>query len=336
MMSDDPWKDIQPPSGLDAVSAKRVDPEVRWNFFWGRALDRKCLFVLSHSSETAPQGRLPILKGVEITDVARGAGTDRLLIFKLTEDVHRDIFERLCRDIVASTGRAETEKEAVSLCLARTWRWHHLLRGGADGRLSLEEQKGLVGELLVIERYLLQCLSARDSLDCWRGPLGAPKDFEIGRLGIEVKARRGAATPHIAISSADQLDTTGVDELLLLVVELDRAPLDTAQSFTLTDLACRVRDRVVVLDPSLEENLDRLLFAVGFDWLDDYSDTPMVEGATRLFIVSDAFPRLAASQLPSGISHVRYSIALQDCVPFAVPLDRLAAAIQARRNDSGT
>lgn len=334
-MSDDPWKDIAPPIGLDAVSAKRVDPDVPWNFFWGRAVDRNCLFVLTHATESAPSGRLPNLRGVEISDVNRGTGTDRLLIFKLIDDAHRDIFERLCRDIVASSGRATSEREAVALTLARTWRWHHLLRGGGEGRLSPEEQKGVAGELLMIERHLLKVLSPREALDSWRGPLGSPKDFEIGRLCVEVKARRGAASPHIAISSADQLDMAGVDELFLSVVELDLAPLGTPQSFTLTELAARIRNVLVLADPGLEQPLDRLLAAAGFDWNDDYSDAPLIEGGSLLFRVVPAFPRLSASALPSGIVNVRYSIALQDCVPFVSEPDSLVAAIRARRNVGG-
>ena len=334
-MTEDPWKDIAPPNGLDAVSAKRVDPEIPWNFFWGRAIDRKCLFLLAHAPESAPVGQLPNLKGVEISDVTRGTGADRMLIFKLIEDAHRDIFERLCRDVVACAGRAQSEREAVTLTLARTWRWHHLLRGGRDGRLSLDEQKGLAGELLLIERHLLKCLSPREALDAWRGPLGSPKDFEIGRLCVEVKARRGAASPHIAISSADQLDTAGVDELFLYVVELDQAPADTFQSFTLSDLAARTRDRLLEADASVGELLDRLLAAAGFDWLDDYSDVRWIEGASRIFRITEGFPRLSSSTLPSGIANVRYSISLQDCVPFVTADDGLIAAVKARRNVGG-
>jgi hypothetical protein len=334
-MTDDPWKDIAPPSGLDAVSAKRVDPDIPWNFFWGRSLDRKCLFVLAHAPESAPVGQLPKLKGVEITDVIRGASVERLLIFKLIEDAHRDIFERLCRDVVACAVRAQSEREAVALTLARTWRWHHLLRGGRDGRLSLEEQKGLAGEVMLIERHLLKCLSPREILDSWRGPLDSPKDFEIGRLCVEVKARRGAATPHIAISSSDQLDTAGVDELFLSVVELDQAPADTFQSFTLSNLAIRVRDRLLQIDVSVGDLLDRLLAAAGFDWLDDYSDTRLIEGASSMFRVTEGFPRLSSSAMPSGITHVRYSIGLQDCLPFIVEPDNLIDAVKARRNVDG-
>lgn len=334
-MSDDPWKDIAPPTVVDAFKAKRVDPDLRWNFFWGRALDRKCLFVLAHSPESLPPGKLPNLKGIEITDMPRGAGADRVLVFKLLESAHRDIFERLCRDIVAGAGRAASEPEALALTLARTWRWHHLLRGGSDGKLSPEEQKGLAGELLVIERFLLQCLPPNEVLNAWRGPTGSPKDFEIGRLSIEAKARRGAATPQVAISSADQLDTAGVDELYLYVVELDQAPTGTVLSFTLTELAARVRDRMLQTDPGITDVLDPLLVSAGFDWLDDYSDSRWEEGASRLFLVAETFPRISASLLPSGIDNVRYSVSLQDCVPFLIDENALVEAVRARRNGGG-
>ncbi|WP_316195587.1 MULTISPECIES: PD-(D/E)XK motif protein [unclassified Bradyrhizobium] len=334
-MSDDPWKDIAPPATVDAFSAKRVDPDIPWNFFWGRALDRKCLLVLAHAPESLPTGKLPKLKGIEITDVPRGAGAERVLLFKLLEDTHRDIFERLCRDIVGCATRAASEREAVALSLARTWRWHHLLRGGLDGKLSPEEQKGLAGELLVIERLLLQCLSPSEVLDAWRGPLGSPKDFEIGRLCLEVKARRGAATPQIAISSADQLDTAGIDELYLYVVELDQAPADTFQSFTLTELAARVRDRLLLGDAGVADVLDRLLAATGFGWLDDYSDSRWVEGQSHIFRLADGFPRLGSSSLPPGVTNVRYSISLQDCVPFVIDDCGLIDAVRARRNGGG-
>jgi hypothetical protein len=335
-MTEDPWKDIAPPRSQDAVSAKRVDPDIAWEFFWGRALDRKCLFILSHAADSAPAGKLPVLKGIEISDLARGDNVDRMLLFKLNEDTHRDIFEKLCRDIVASAGHAASEREAVAVTLARTWRWHHLLSGGTDGKLGLEEQKGLAGELLLLERHLLSCLSPREALDAWRGPLGSPKDFEIGRVCAEVKARRGAATPHIAISSADQLDTAGVDELFLYVVELDQAPSDTVESFTLSDLAARIRDRLLQADASIGGLLDRLLAAAGFDWLDDYSDVRWVEGGSRLFRVADGFPRLSSSALPSGLSNVRYSVSLQDCAPFMVEDSGLVEAVRARSNGGGT
>ena len=173
----------------------------------------------------------------------------RILALKLLDPGQQDIFHTLCRDIISVAAQAESEAEAVSVALMRTWRWHHLLRGGGGTLLSLEEQKGLIGELLVLERVLLPSVEASAAVTAWRGPLGSPKDFEIGRVAIEVKARRGGATPSIAITSEDQLDETGVDSLFLYVVDLDEGPEDATNGLTLKDVTDRVRERLYSLDP---------------------------------------------------------------------------------------
>ena len=108
-----------------------------------------------------------------------------------------------------------------------TWRWHHLLRGGRGTLLSPEEQKGLLGELFVLERLLLPSMDASSAVTAWRGPLGAPKDFEIARVAVEAKTHcwccHTVSLNHICSS---QLDERGVDSLFLHVVELDEAPTD--------------------------------------------------------------------------------------------------------------
>lgn len=322
----DPWKDLTPPPAASAINARRVDENNPWRFFWARAMDGKCLLVLQHTPESSPKKRLPSLKGVELA-VADGDGQHgRMLVFRLLESRHRDLFHQLCIDIVAAGASARTEPEAIELAVARTWRWHHLLRGGAGGRLSEEEQKGLIGELLVLERHLLPHLSLADSLAAWRGPLGAPKDFEIGRIGIEAKARRGAATPHVLITSEHQLDGVGCDLLFLHVVDLSRAPEGATEAFTVSDAVHRVGNRMA-LDNAATERYEALLTATGFRWEDDYSDFQWVEGLSRIYDVADGFPRVTAKEIATGISNVRYSLSLIECERFVVEARLLDEAI---------
>ena len=94
----------------------------------------------------------------------------------LLDSTQRDIFQTLCEDIIsAAARRPKSEAGAVSAALSRTWRWHHLLRGGRGTLLSPEEQKGLLGELFVLERLLLPRMDASSAVTAWRGPLAAPK-----------------------------------------------------------------------------------------------------------------------------------------------------------------
>lgn len=318
MMKSDPWDSLDPPKVSESINARRVDAGLKWGLFWAKSVEDKCLFVIQHDRESAPKGRLPRLEGIDVKEAAGSGGDGRILVFTLNESIHRDLFHSLCLDIVACVSTAEDEKEMVHKALARTWRWHHLLRGGRDQRLSLEEQKGLIGELVFFERHLLKVLKAADVVAAWVGPLGAPKDFEIGRACIEVKTRRGGATPHVQVSSESQLDESGLDALFLFVIDLDRAPADSGTGLTLTELVSRVRERVEQSDAASVVAFDNVLAAAGFRWTDDYSDMRWVIGSVHAYRVTGGFPRLAASAIPVGVSGVRYSIALCQCDPFGV------------------
>lgn len=315
MTSDDPWSDLEPPVASDIINARRVDGKLRWGFFWAKGVDRRCLLILQHEPASSSNAPLPRMRGIEVSESDPDDGGPRMLSLKLVEAQHRDIFLTLCKDVVSASSTAETEQAAVATFLARTWRWHHLLRGGGDGRLSAEEQKGLIGELLVLKNTLAPDVGIRDAVKAWRGPTGAPKDFEVGRICVEVKARRGAARPFVAISSEDQLDPDGTDALYLYVVELDVAPDNVSTAFTLTDIARQGRD-LVDSDHAAIEIFEQLLAASGFLWDDDYSDFRWIAGPHRLFRVCDGFPSVTRAKAGPGVSRIRYEVALPECEPF--------------------
>lgn len=322
-MSHDPWSDIQIPASTASLNTRRVEAEGKWDFFWARSVDRRCLLVLFHTAKATPKRRLPLLRGLELQVVKTNSVDKRMLVFRLLDNAHRDIFHQLCRDIVSGTQGTMTEKEAVDLALVRTWRWHHLLRSRKGGVLSLEQQRGLIGELLVLENYLLPNLTALDAVAAWQGPLGATKDFELGRLCIEAKTRRGATVPHIVISSEHQLDSEGIDELFLYVAELDSISGDTGNGFSLTELVSRIRATVAEAESEVLEAFEIRLAAVGFRWEDDYSRPLWAVGKSHLYLVTDKFPRIVSWGLKSGITNVKYSIALAECESFKCPSERL-------------
>ena len=316
-MSDDPWRNIPRPDEGDAVNSLRVDASLPWDFFWARGHDNRIMLTLRHDSGVVSQVKLPILRQIEVVDWPKSADGRRTLVIRLLESSHRDIFLTLCRDIAEAAARASSEAEVLDLAVRRTWRWHQLLRAGSDRRLTPDEQRGLAGELMVLQRYLLARLPAAACVAAWTGPTDAPKDFEIGRIAIESKARRGGATPYIAISSEHQLDTTGVDRLFLHVVPIDRSPDSVVGSVTLPELADSLRRRIESTDPGARERFDALLLAAGLLPEHNYDDFRWVAGESRVFEVRDKFPRLSATDLPRGVSSLRYSIALTACEPFA-------------------
>ena len=69
------------------------------------------------------------------------------------------------------------------------------------------------------------------------------------------------------------------------------------------------------------------LNATGFDWNDDYSDTPWLIGDISLFEVLQGFPRITPPMFLPGVEDVRYAIALSRCESFRVDTTILARAI---------
>lgn len=316
-MRTNPWQDLEGPSVASAVNARRVDERHRWDFFWGRDAQGKYLLILNHHLEPEQIGPIAHLKDIEVVSVPKDACGRATLLFKLLDTPQSGIFYTLCRDVISSTETCDTEEAAVKIALRRMWRWHYLLRGSAGGRLPMEAQKGLIGELLVLENFLLPRLHAHDVVEAWGGPMGAPKDFEIDRIGVEVKARRGGATPLIAISNEFQLDDEGIGGLFLFVVELNVAIAD-GDGFTLAEIASRLHGRICEDDPVAAEDFERRLYATGFCWEDDYSDSRWLWGGTHIYSVAEGFPRITASQAAGGVRNVKYSISLPDCADFIV------------------
>ena len=332
--TEDPWKEIMPPDRAATVSAKRVDPSLSWDMFWAVEADRTCLLILQHRKETRPPRRLPKLRGLQVEAYSADQGPHDRLIVRLKDREQREIFHRLCLDIIAATGSAKTEEQAIARFLTRTWRWHRLLMGGRDGRLSDEEQKGLIGELVVLEKHLIPVLGISTAVRCWKGPLGTPKDFEIGRTCIEAKARRGTATPHVKISSEHQLDSADSDNLFLHVTEITAATDDTGDPVTISKIVERLHAIIADQDPATVDLFEALLAAIGFDWDDDYSDKRWLIGREDLFEVRDDFPRITPFMYPGGVSDLRYSISLPDCEPFRVDIENLIAAISGGCDDN--
>ena len=328
MTTEDPWTGINPSSENAAINARRI-PDTgthTWGLYW--ALDRQhhCLLILQHQAKPLSSRRLPKLRGLRVETQPAEAQPGERLIIRLTDREQREVFYRFCTDIVDATRLSTTDEEAVERFLLRTWRWHRLLRVGVDGRLSQDEQKGLIGELCVLEHQLVPTIGPADAVRAWSGPLGAPKDFQVGRIGIEAKTF-SPHSPVVRVSSAEQLDTSGTAHLFLYVVEVSSALGDSA-SVTVRDVASRVYNLIASSDMAAAIQFEECLIATGFEWKHDYSDNPFSIGHPFVFEVLPEFPRIAPSMFRPGVERVRYSVVLSHCEGFRVDMTVLAKAIR--------
>ena len=332
MTTDDPWNSIAPPLRNSLISARRVNSTTPWGLYWAVDVERNLLLILQHRKGVRRAGRLPKFRGLRVETLPADLGSDERILIRLMDREQRDIFLRFCRDIVDSTILAVTEEQAIERFLARTWRWHRLLQGGHDSRLGDEGQKGLIGEMLVLERHLLPTLGALDAVRCWTGPLGTPQDFEISRVHVEAKAR-SSSTPRVSISSEFQLESNSADTIFLHVTDVVIATDATENACTLTDLAKRTRSVIAEYGMVAVDLFEERLDAVGFNWTDDYSDKLWLIAGESLYEVREGFPRITSSMFPAGVGNVRYAISLPDCEAFRIDPMLLERTVKEISND---
>ena len=315
MADNSPW------SGLVFDEARRVDKRGRHDFFWAVVENDNVALTLVLPEDTERILPLPKIRSLDVS--YRRLGARNALIVALRDPEQIDLFANLCRDIVSAGEQGETVDEALDRAVRRTLRWHHLLRGGASERLSIEEQRGLIGELQFLQ-FLCAEIGAEAAIEAWRGPEDGAKDFELDGMCAEVKARRGAARPQVQISSEDQLADVADAEVFLVVHDVDAAV--KPEGMTPTDHVQVVEDMYRSATMSAYGTWERLLAATGFDWEHDYSDRRWTVGKRAVFRVQDGFPRIPAP-VAMGVLNVRYSVALDACAGFVVEDDELLAAV---------
>lgn len=317
-MTDDPWAGL----AYGGIDARRVTPSGQQDFFWVLSGDSEPGLLLRLAGDTEEVAPLPKLRNLDLG--YRHIAGKRSLLLVLRDPEQRELFASLCRDIVRAGETAVDNADALRRCIRRTMRWYHLLRGGRNSVLSLEEQRGLIGELRFLT-HLIDLVGPRAAIEAWKGPFGSSKDFELGACLIEVKARRGASKPHVQISSEDQLADVPDCRLFLLVSPVDA--VIKPHGMTLSDQVDELDQLFSVAEPESCELWEEAIVATGFDFDDDYSDRRWIIGKPHFYEVVQGFPRVTPP-IPQGVSAIRYSIGLDACAPFYIETDHVDGLIR--------
>lgn len=162
-------------------------------------------------------------------------------------------------------------------------------------RLSEEQQRGLLGELLLLERLLQEHGPA--ALEWWLGPAAEQHDFACPSYDLEVKTTSAEKRRH-TISGVDQLKPNPGRPLWLVSIQVTRA--GGAEGRTLAELVARVR--------SLAPGDDRLVAALHeVGWRDEdadlYTRGHLLRSTPRAYLVDDGFPAITSERIRSAVPH---------------------------------
>lgn len=135
--------------------------------------------------------------------------------------------------------------------------------------LSPEEQRGLLGELIVLENLLDN--GTASLVGGWLGPSGSLHDFETDDWHIEVKTSI-KANPTASIHPLSQLDPTDMP-FHLIIVKIRRG-----EEMTLPNKIQQLRNHQHIRgSPSASSHFDSMLLEIGYAPSDDHHYTAQYE-----------------------------------------------------------
>ena len=270
-----------------------------------------------------PEQVVPDGRGFSVTTDRSGA--DDFVRIASTDSSLSLLFLKLVDYVLERTAQTDGSLDPASLLVTAISEFKRFSQR-KPGRLSEDEIRGLLAELLLLIR-LQGGNPARtwDVFDSWGGPFGAVHDFEFAAgNALEVKSTHRPPT-EVRISPPAQTSPLpdGVD---LLVLPLERVGLDTGAELRFVDVVNEVGALASAHGGDVVEVWESALIALGLDITDEYYEQwRFVTGDWLRFVVSDAFPRIDADAVPSGIVKVAYSLRLDALVAFAANFDELQA-----------
>lgn len=256
-------------------------------------------------------------KGVEIFPVETDDFCE-LNIYLLDNDL-KDIFSLFIQNILEDIAESVTENEAVTKTLNVISKWKKLFDKINFNGLSIEQQKGLIGELLFINHLLDNQKSSTNILNAWTGPDFEDKDFVFGGIGIEIKLT-SSKYPKIKITNEGQLDSQNLNRLYLILYTVEDVK---ENGFSLNSLIEQTQQKFSANIDELKFFKERLMLLGYFEEHKDHYNKMYSLKKNYSYSVSEKFPKIIKSQLPIGVYNTSYFIELSAVENFSVEIEEI-------------
>ena len=239
-----------------------------------------------------------------------------ILIFKLLNFEHKDIFAVLCEDLIMSIANETNEKKIIREVLNRFEKWKSLFsKIGLQG-LKPEEQRGLYGELYFLRKFLRKNNDFISVVNTWIGTAKEVRDFQSNSWAVEVKTTHGNNHQKVHISSERQLDISNLENLFLYHISLEQ--LQNSDE-TLNDIVDSVSEILRTETISLNKFKSKLYEVGYFDLQRNlYENIGYRIRQDDYYKVENDFPRIEENDIRPGVGDVKYSIILSQCTPFVL------------------
>ncbi|HMQ69805.1 MAG TPA: PD-(D/E)XK motif protein [Ignavibacteria bacterium] len=279
----------------------------------------RLLYIKLDSNHDIITDNLPQFSGLEISITVTSLGEfNNLEFIKFTQSIPNtdNIFELVISDVCDNIVRLQ-DRVNLNATLTRVLNdWKIFFEKQENEILSIESQKGLVGELHFLRDYLFQKYSFSESLFYWTGSERTNHDFQIIGNAVEIKTTSGKQHKKFTVSSERQLDITGLEHLYLSIFSLNLH--SNMPDRTLPALIRKIHS-VIQDDPIALFQFQLKLVKYGYnEILADKYTIGFSVFEMKFFEVAEGFPRLLQRNLPDGVGDLKYSVVVAACAQFEI------------------
>lgn len=308
------WSKQSTNPGFGIVKGK-IEELSQFNCFIGTIIASKAKFFSIDLPQdfSVNQNYLRRFTGVEIQVLP----TNELIII-LQENDLSDIFIMFIEDIIKSISNISSINDALLRISQRVTYWKRLFGKLTGGILTPQQQRGLYGELLILEFLLKETDNKTNVVESWQAPAGTNQDFYFGKTAIEVKTSK-SNHPSIKISNEFQLDFSMFDNLFVAFIRL------TEQHGGTDTLLQKINEIREILQVQLflvdDFNLKLSYLGITPDLESEYDKTSYIIRSIKYFQVTDDFPKIIPPMVNKAVTHISYEIAPNECAEFEVSSD---------------
>lgn len=245
------------------------------------------------------------------------------VVVTLLNDDSRNIFDDLIVSMHNAIKGITLLDECANIFIQTFHKWVKLFEKSTDGKLPDSVILGMFGELITMKKLLSESPATEVNviLGSWRGPFDQGHDYFFDDKNIEVKTR-GPKNTSVHIANEYQLEQLEAKGLILSVVVAER---DTNNGITIRALTREIiniiegflGDTAILYTAMRQKNL-------GPHNLLDYDHIILHPLEITFYdCLSENFPRLIRSELPTALFRVEYSLNTADLSNFIIQQVRL-------------
>lgn len=209
----------------------------------------------------------------------------------------------LCFDLIESSRKAASEKEALALLISTFKKWYAIMNKVRSDILSEKELRGLMGEIKFVVDTIMAGRNPEEVINAWTIHKDAERDFIYDDVWYEIKTI-SSSSDYISISSLEQLNHDCDGHLVVYRLDKD----DTENSVTINKLVEQLRG---MISNNIETILNRVLLSKGYVNKEAYNQYTFIFSDKKMYLVNDLFPTLTRTGVPSAIKNAKYDLYIE-------------------------